>query len=121
MISINYRDPRPIYGQVKAALRRLIISGVLPEGSRLASVREMSAELAINPSTIQRAYRELEAEGYLYSVAGKGSFVGYSESAVNARKTELLEKFDELCKELSLMGIGKNALIERMEGEEQND
>ena len=65
MISINFRDPRPIYEQIKDGMRRLIVSGALPAGSKISSVREMATGLAINPSTIQRAYRELEAEGYL--------------------------------------------------------
>ena len=60
MISVNFRDPRPIYEQIKDNLRRLIVTGLLPTGSKLPSVREMASDLAINPSTIQRAYRELE-------------------------------------------------------------
>ena len=72
MITINYRDPRPIYEQIQTELRRLMLTGVLPPGSRLPSVRELAGQLAINPNTIQRAYRELEADGYILSVAGKG-------------------------------------------------
>ena len=72
MIAINYRDPRPIYEQIQAELRRLMLTGALPPGSRLPSVRELAGQLAINPNTIQRAYRELESEGYILSVAGKG-------------------------------------------------
>ena len=66
VISINFRDPRPIYEQIKDGMRRLIVSGALPTGSKISSVREMATGLAINPSTIQRAYRELEAEGYMF-------------------------------------------------------
>ena len=65
MIHLNSRDPRPIYEQIMDNLRRLIISGGVAPGDRLPSVREMAAQLAINPNTIQRAYRELENEGYL--------------------------------------------------------
>ena len=68
-ISINYRDPRPIYEQVRDGLRRLIVSGTLPLGEKLPSVRELSTQLTINPNTIQRAYRELETEGYICSVS----------------------------------------------------
>ena len=75
MIAINYRDPRPIYEQIQAELRRLMLTGALPSGSRLPSVRELAGQLAINPNTIQRAYMELERQGYIYSVKGKGSFV----------------------------------------------
>ena len=81
MVTINYKDSRPFYEQVKAELRRLMVSGILPPGEKLPSVRELAGQLAINPNTIQRAYRELEAEGYIVSVPGKGSFA-------SARKPE---------------------------------
>lgn len=117
MINLNFRDPRPIYEQIKDGLRRLIVSGALPADSKLPSVRDMAAELAINPSTIQRAYRELETEGYICSVPGKGSFVSVLEDANSARQKELLKKFDELVCELDYVGITKASLIERLKGE----
>ena len=79
MIHLDYRDPRPIYEQVYDALRNLIVTGVLTSGEKLPSVRELAGTLAINPNTIQRAYRELEADGYLCSVPGKGSFASGSD------------------------------------------
>lgn len=121
MISINFRDPRPIYEQIKDGMRRLIVSGVLPAGSKLSSVREMASGLAINPSTIQRAYRELETEGYICSVPGKGSFVCSSDEADTLRRAELLDKFDELVTELGYVGVSKGALAERLKGEQDND
>lgn len=117
MININFRDPRPIYEQIKDGFRRLISSGVLSPDSKLPSVRDMAAELAINPSTIQRAYRELEAEGYICSVPGKGSFVSVLENANSARKEELLGKLDEIVTELGYVGISKENIIERLKGE----
>ena len=75
MLQLNYRDPRPIYEQVKSEFRRLILSGALPRGEKLPSVRELAGSLAINPNTLQRAYRELETEGCIISMPGKGSFV----------------------------------------------
>lgn len=60
MISINFRDSRPIYEQVKDSLRRLIVSGALSPDEKLPSVRELASQLVINPNTIQRAYRELD-------------------------------------------------------------
>ena len=75
MININFRDSRPIYEQVRDGFRDLIISGALRGGDKLPSVRELATSLTINPNTIQRAYRELEADGYIESVSGKGSFV----------------------------------------------
>ena len=66
MISLNYRDARPIYEQIKNGLKRLIVTGALKEGDKLPSVRSLATELAINPNTIQKAYNELENEGYLF-------------------------------------------------------
>lgn len=117
MISINFRDPRPIYEQIKAGLCRLIMTGALAPDSRLPSVREMAAELAINPSTIQRAYRELESEGFICSVPGKGSFVCAPDETLLARRSELLGKFDELVRELAVLGVSKELLSERLKGE----
>ena len=115
MITINYRDGRPFYEQVKEPLRRLILSGGLAPDHKLPSVRAMASELAINPNTIQRAYRELEAEGYIYSVPGKGSFIS-PKNKEDPRLREVLQQFDKLVEELELMGIEKEKLIERMRG-----
>lgn len=114
MISINYRDPRPIYEQVKFSLRRLILSGAMQPEERLPSVRELSAQLAVNPNTVQRAYRELEAEGYIYSVAGKGSFVANDNQVDQGRINKLLAQFDEAVTELSYMGYPMQNLIFRI-------
>ena len=86
MISLNYRDARPIYEQVKDGLRRLMVTGVIQEGEKLPSVRTMAGTLAINPNTIQRAYEALEAEGYVYSVPGKGSFAAPNTGVDEGRK-----------------------------------
>ena len=74
MIQINYRDTRPFYQQIKDNVRHLVVSGALKKDDKLPSVRELAASLAINPNTIQRAYRELENEGYIYTLPGKGTF-----------------------------------------------
>ena len=64
MIRLDYRDSRPIYEQVRDGLRRLMVTGVMQPGEQLPSVRSLAMELAINPNTIQRAYAQLEQEGY---------------------------------------------------------
>ena len=74
MIVLNTRDPKPIYEQITNNLRRLIASGGIAPGERLPSVRELATRLTINPNTIQRAYRQLEQEGYIVSLPGKGCF-----------------------------------------------
>ncbi len=111
MISINYRDSRPIYEQIKNGFQKLILSGVLPAGEKMPSVRDLAASLAINPNTIQRAYRELEFEGYICSVPGKGSFVLERSDTAAARRRELLEKLEETVDELRDLGVNDEEIL----------
>ena len=121
MIAINYRDPRPIYEQIQAELRRLMLTGALPPGSRLPSVRELAGQLAINPNTIQRAYRELEADGYILSVAGKGSFVAQVDQLAVQQKKQAVEAFRAAAQRLRALGLGEEALAALLTQEEQTD
>lgn len=114
MLLLNYRDSRPIYGQIKDGLRRLIVTGALAAGEKLPSVRSLASRLAINPNTIQRAYESLEAEGYLYSVPGKGSFAAPHTGVDQGRKEELLGRFDAVAAELLFLGVGGETLVERV-------
>ena len=104
-VNINYRDPRPIYEQVRDGLRALIVSGALESGEKLPSVRELASQLAINPNTLQRAYRALEQEGCVYSVPGKGSFAAPRAEAERQRRDELLRRLDETVRELKFLGM----------------
>ncbi len=111
MITLNYRDARPIYEQVKDGLRRLIVSGAIADGEKLPSVRQLASQLAINPNTIQRAYNELEAEGYAASVPGKGSFaVSGTRAEDDARRRELSLRLRETAAELRAMGMAQSEI-----------
>ena len=114
MIQLNYRDAKPIYEQIKDGLRKLVVSKALDAGEKLPSVRELASQLAINPNTIQRAYRELESEGYIYTVAGKGTFVAESKDIFDDRQQELLNEFDELVTELIYLEVPEEELCERV-------
>ena len=70
MLQLNYRDAKPIYEQIKEGIRHLLLTNAIAADEKLPSVRELASTLAINPNTIQRAYRELEQEGYVYSMKG---------------------------------------------------
>lgn len=127
MFSVNYRDPRPIYEQVKDGMRRAILTGLLAPEEKVPSVREMAAQLVINPNTIQKAYRELETEGYIYSVPGRGSFVTDSAEAKSQRKTELFTELDKTVSELAHIGVTTGEICGHIsgtnakEGDETND
>ena len=112
MISINYRDPRPTYEQIQSELRRLMLTGALPPGSRLPSVRELAGQLAINPNTIQRAYRELETDGYILSVAGKGSFVAQVDQIAEQQKKQAVGAFRAAAQRLRALGLTQAQLAQ---------
>ena len=119
MIHIDYRDPRPIYEQVKDGLRRLVVIGALPAGEKLPSVRELATTLTINPNTIQRAYRELESEGYIVSVPGKGSFAAERREENEEHKQELLKKLREVARELRWLGMSGEEIAAAIEREDK--
>ena len=119
MISLNYRDSRPIYEQIKDGLRKLIVTGALRTGEKLPSVRALATQLSINPNTIQRAYNELEGEGYIYSVPGKGSFASGSMDADAARRKELLTRVRELVTELRYLGVTDEELLAILKEEDK--
>ena len=114
MIQLNYRDSKPIYEQIKDGLRKLVISNSLSADEKLPSVRELAAKLAINPNTIQRAYRELETEGYICSVAGRGSYVCAQIPEDPARQVALLQQFDAAVQELLYLGMRSEELRRRI-------
>ena len=111
VISLNYRDSRPIYEQIKDGLRKLIVTGAIGTDEKLPSVRSLATQLSINPNTIQRAYNELEGEGYIYSVPGKGSFATGDPDADVSRREELWEKTRELLAELRYLGVSQEELM----------
>lgn len=114
MLHLDYRDPRPLYEQVKEGLKRLILTGGLPEGEKLPSVRSLAASLAINPNTIQRAYVALEQEGFVHTVAGKGSFAAKPPEGDPKRREALWQKLRETVEELRFCGVTAEELRERM-------
>lgn len=115
MVHLDYRDARPIYSQIIDGFRDQILAGVLSPGDKLPSVRDLAAELAINPNTIQRSYRELESQGWIYSVPGKGSFVQGVPQATAAETQALTEEFDKLTALLLKLGLTRRELIDRIE------
>lgn len=119
MIGIDPRSQQPLYEQVVEGFRDLIGAGVMVPGEKLPSVRSLASQLAINPNTIQRAYRELELRGYTYSSPGKGSFVADAGKVADTRREELLRDFDEVAGKLLAMGVQPDELARRLEGGRQ--
>ena len=96
MIVIDSRNKRAIYEQVVDRLSNLMLIGVLQPGEKLPSVRSLAVDLSINPNTIQKAYLELERQGYVYSVKGVGSFVSDMDVIKNNKKNMIYKELGEL-------------------------
>ncbi len=115
MISLDFADRRPLYEQIKEKLKELIISGAISEHDKIPSVRELASALAINPNTIQRAYKELEEEGFVYTQRAKGCFV----SPIKSTQTEafisaLYKNFADATAELIYRGETPEKLKEEI-------
>ena len=111
MTWINYRDSRPIYEQIADQYKVLILKGVLPPDEQMPSVRKLAMELSTNPNTVQRAYMELERQGFLYSVRGRGSFVRGGTDIHAQKRAELAERLAAILKEAEDIGINPAQLL----------
>lgn len=119
MIKIDYRDHRPIYEQIKDEFKNLIFHGLIESDEQMPSVRDLSSKLAINPNTIQRAYKELENEGYIYSVKGRGSFAASPDRAqTELKKAKLFSELDAIVEELLYLGVSAAQIAEKIKGRE---
>lgn len=112
MIVIDYKDSRPIYEQVVEKFQNLILKGVLQNNDKLPSVRALAMELSINPNTIQKAYAELERQGFIYTVKGRGNFVSGDINLLEGRKKELVNSVYKLCMEAEDIGISSAEILE---------
>ena len=88
VISVDTRDRKPIYEQLTDNIKNLVLRGILSPDEQLPGVRTLAVELAINPNTIQKAYAELERQGIIYSIHGRGSFVTNNVERLRALERE---------------------------------
>lgn len=121
MILIDYRDSRPIYEQVVDKFRLLILKGVLNKDDKMPSVRSLAMELSINPNTIQRAYNELERQGCIYTVKGRGNFISDPESLKEEYRREIFEKLDDVCDLADRAGVSTKELTDHIEDRSKTD
>ncbi|PLR69207.1 MULTISPECIES: GntR family transcriptional regulator [Bacillaceae] len=106
MFDLDPRNRKPIYEQLVERFVELIISEVLSVDEQLPSVRTLAQQLTINPNTIQRAYRELESLGYIYSIKGKGSFVSLSSERSKLEKlNSVMAELERLVAEAISLGM----------------
>lgn len=110
MILLDYRDKRPIYEQVVEKLERLIVSGGLEPLTKMPSVRSLAMELSVNPNTVQRAYTQLEQDGYLYTVSGRGSFVTAENEWRENRQGKVLQEWKRITLQAKEAGLEESRL-----------
>lgn len=111
MIVIDYKDTRPIYEQVVEKFKVLILKNALLPDEQMPSVRSLAMELSINPNTIQKAYAQLEREGFIYTVKGRGNFVSGTENLLAERKKSYIDKLLTLVAEAMEYGITREEII----------
>ena len=116
MIQLDLKSRKSIYEQIIDGFKELISRGVLHAGDKLPSVRELSRTLTVNPNTIQKAYRQLEADGYIYTVSGLGCFVAEKPEAPDLSKAAALYGvIEENVQQLRYLGIPEEDIRAKME------
>ncbi|WP_027410419.1 GntR family transcriptional regulator [Anoxybacteroides tepidamans] len=121
MFELDIRSRQPIYEQLVEKMKELIIHEVWKPNEQLPSVRVLAKELTINPNTIQKAYRELEYQGYIYSIPGKGNFVAPQSKAINHEKVEAVkQQLLKLLCEAFYIGITRDDILSLLEEAEQS-
>ena len=108
MLQLDLKSRKSIYEQVMDQLKEQIMTGQMATGEKLPSVRELSKFITVNPNTVQKAYRELERQGYVYTTSGVGTFVT-DRSEIHADLPALQkaqENLDDAFRQLLFLGIG---------------
>lgn len=112
MVLIDVKDSRPIYEQLVEKFKMLILKGVIAPDEKIPSVRNLAVDLSINPNTIQRAYTELERQGYIYTVKGKGNFAMGGDILLQQYKEEILEQMKEVYLTAVSVGMTEEEIID---------
>ncbi len=110
MQMIDWRDGRPIYEQITERIKHLILMDALASGEQLPSVRSLAMENGTNPNTVQKAYTELERQGFTYTVPGRGVFVADSKALKEKKKEEIIGDLTRLLTEAAEVGLDGEAL-----------
>lgn len=112
IIAIDLRNPKPIYEQIKDNIKQLIITGSLKQDEKLPSIRDLAQTTAINPNTIQKAYKDLESDGFIYVVAGRGNFVAPTPKKLDPKQIHnLYNTLKATVGELSFLGVPESKII----------
>lgn len=114
MLKIDMRSRTPIYEQIIDSIKELVVKGVIIPGEKLPSVRDMAKDMTLNPNTVQKAYQELERQGIISTLRGKGTFISL-DIKVNdkiQKQTKLVEELKKIVVEAIYLDLSKNELVE---------
>lgn len=115
MKEIDLKSKKSIYEQIVDGIKDDIVSGALKTDDKIPSVRDLSAKLTVNPNTIQKAFKELESQGWIYTVTGRGNFVAEQKRQINPREVDaIFEKMGEEIKKLRFMGVSERDIRYRL-------
>ena len=112
LFQINLSSRIPIYEQLYNKIIELIMKGQLKEEDQIPSVRALAKELGVNPNTVQKAYQELERNGIIFSVTGRGNFIAPIDKKLVTEKA--LDNFDKVVVESLKLGFSKEDLTKRI-------
>ena len=110
MVKLDYKSGKPLHEQISQGIKDLVLCGALSKDEQLPSVRDLSVELTVNPNTVQKAYKNLEAEGIIYSIRGRGNFVAEAKHADDKTIEELYSALLDAARELAFYGETKGCL-----------
>lgn len=108
----NIESDRPVYLQLVEQFKRKIIAGEYEAGDRVPSVRELAADAAVNPNTMQKALAELERTGLMYTQRTSGRFITEDRELIQSLKKEIaLEQIDTFIHNMAAIGIDKQEIL----------
>ena len=111
MINLDYKSGQTLHEQIEEGIKQLILNRALKPDEQLPSVRELSISLTVNPNTVQRAYKQLEQDGFIYSIKGKGNFVAHASQNADGRlRVQTLAEFKRIARELAFLGEDRETL-----------
>lgn len=115
MLTVNFQSRTPVYQQLYDNVVRLASLGILKSHTKLPPVRVLASELGINPNTVSKAYKMLEADGYIYSTVGRGSFVSDKLCQDEAEKIEAKQELKAALKKAWVNGVTREEIDEMTE------
>lgn len=112
MFKLDLQSRIPIYEQLKGKISELILVGIIQPDDQLPSVRALARDLGVNPNTVQKAYQDLERDGVIYSISGRGSFIAEGSSSKGKLETQYIDKLKSVITEVKQNGIEFERVID---------